>query len=233
MTVNRYTVAARAAAALVALIAGAASWEHISSLAIAAGERAWVGYAMPAAIDGLILVGVAAAFEDKREHRGVRMSAHLAIWVGVVATLAANVASAEPTWTARLVAIAAPVSFLLAIEVLTRTGRQQQPPEAGEPQAGGDAVRAAQAPRKRQTRAEPRGKSQSRRSTGDKVAAARSRHPRATQAELARRAGVSVRSVARHDPGQQQPEPESEPESSPDGRRHGQPPVLAQAGEPS
>src|SRR5690606_27551264 len=42
----------------------------------------------------------------------------------VTATLAANVASAEPTWTARLVAVAAPVSFLLSVEVLTRTGRR-------------------------------------------------------------------------------------------------------------
>lgn len=37
-------------------------------------------------------------------------------------------------------------------------------------------------------------------SAAERVAAARQRHPDATQAELARRAGVSLRTVARHDP---------------------------------
>lgn len=125
---NSMAVSARAAAALVALIAGAASWEHIASVAHAAGERRWVANALPLAIDGLIVVGVAALLEDKKLRRIPRMSARVAVVIGVLATLAANVASAEPNWTARAVAVAAPVSFLLSIEVLTRTGRQR--PEA-------------------------------------------------------------------------------------------------------
>ena len=120
--VNGTTLASRGAAAMVAAVAGAASFEHIASVAIGAGERTWVGYSLPFAIDGLILVGVAAMLEDKRHHRTGRTSARLAVLVGVIATLAANVASAEPTWTARLVAIAAPVSFLLSVEVLSRSG---------------------------------------------------------------------------------------------------------------
>ncbi len=123
MKINLTTVAARAAAVVVAAVAGAASFEHIASVAIAAGERPWVGYSLPLAIDGLIVVGVAALLEDKRNGRAGRMSARLAVVVGVLATLAANVASAQPTWTARLVAVAAPVSFLLSVEVLTRSGR--------------------------------------------------------------------------------------------------------------
>jgi hypothetical protein len=128
MRVNLTTVAARAAAFTVAAVAGAASFEHIASVAIAAGERPWVGYTLPLAIDGLIVVGVAALLEDKRHGRTGRLSARLAVTVGVLATLAANIASAQPTWTARLVAVAAPVSFLLSIEVLTRSGRPAKHP---------------------------------------------------------------------------------------------------------
>lgn len=117
------TVAARGAAALVAAVAGAASYEHIASVARSAGERPWVAFALPLAIDGLIVVGVAALLEDRRAGRVPRWSARLAVAAGVLATLAANIASAEPTTTARLVAVAAPVAFLLAVEVLTRSGR--------------------------------------------------------------------------------------------------------------
>lgn len=126
---NLHTVSARAAAALVATIAGAASWEHIASVAYGAGGRAWVAYSLPAAIDGLIVVGVAALLEDRKAGRLPRRSARVAVAVGVLATLAANIASAEPTWTARLVAVAAPISFLISIEVLTRAGRKIIEPE--------------------------------------------------------------------------------------------------------
>lgn len=117
--------AARAAAFIVAVVAGAASFSHIADVAIAAGERIWVAYALPLAIDGLIVVGVAALIEDNREERVPRKSARLAVLLGVVATLAANVASAEPHLEARLVAVAAPVAFLISVEVLTRSGRKK------------------------------------------------------------------------------------------------------------
>src|SRR5690606_14875223 len=50
-------------------------------------------------------------------------------------------------------------------------------------------------------RGTPRGRRVARQqSAAEKVTLARQRHPEATQAELARRAGVSLRTVARHDP---------------------------------
>lgn len=116
-------VAARLAAAIVALVAGAASYQHIAAVAQAAGEPEWVAYTLPLAIDGLIVVGVTALLEDKASGRHPRRSAWLAVVVGVVATLAANIASADPTVTARLVAAAPPVAFLISVEVLTRSGR--------------------------------------------------------------------------------------------------------------
>src|SRR5690606_18205896 len=62
-------------------------------------------------------------FEDRRAGRLPRQSARFALGFGIVATLAANVASAEPTWTARMVAAVPAVSFLLAVEVLIRVGK--------------------------------------------------------------------------------------------------------------
>lgn len=116
-------IAARTAAVVVALVAGAASYQHIAAVALAAGEPQWVAYSLPFAIDGLIVVGVAALLEDKAANLLPRRSAWAAVVVGVAATLAANVASAEPTVTARLVAAAAPIAFLISVEVLTRSGR--------------------------------------------------------------------------------------------------------------
>jgi hypothetical protein len=198
-----HTVSARLAAALVATIAGAASWEHIASVALGSGERPWVAYSLPAAIDGLILVGVAALLEDKRAGRVGRASARVAIVVGVLATLGANLASAEPTITARLVAISAPVSFLLSVEVLTRTGRTRPNPDnirvTGHAADQRKPLRATQSQDQGTTptrvRAKPRTKP-----TADRVAAAVARTPSATPAELAARLRLSERTIHRHWP---------------------------------
>jgi Ca2+/Na+ antiporter len=188
-------VAARGAAAVVAIVAGAASFEHIASVAIGVGERAWVGYSLPFAIDGLIVVGVAALLEDQRQDRHGRLSARLAVLVGVTATLAANVASAQPSWTARLVALAAPVSFLLAVEVLTRTGRKLSTPD--DTTGRRPAAPANPAPARPGKRApSPR----SRPSAAQRVAQAVAETPAATSAEIAARLKVSERTVQRHRP---------------------------------
>jgi hypothetical protein len=208
-----HTVSARLAAALVATIAGAASWEHIASVALMSGERPWVAYSLPAAIDGLILVGVAALLEDKRSGRVGRLSARVAIVAGVLATLAANLASAEPSVTARLVAVAAPVSFLLSVEVLTRTGRAKTPDSAGvfipdsagitrrKPVTSGKGVSANLSHDQGTPPARVRTKPP-RKPTADRVAAAVARTPAATPAELAARLRLSERTVQRHLPGE-------------------------------
>ena len=199
---NVHTVSARLAAGLVATIAGAASWEHIASVAAGAGERPWVAYSLPAAIDGLILVGVAALLEDKRADRTGRLSARLAIVTGVVATLAANVASAAPTTTARLVAVAAPVAFLLSIEVLTRTGKPRISMPHGAEKTGRTATRDnalsathSQDPTRGGVPATTKPR---RKSTGDRVTAAAARMTDPTPAKLAAKLGVSERTVTRY-----------------------------------
>jgi hypothetical protein len=201
------TIAARGAAVIVAVVAGAASFEHIASVAIGVGERAWVGYSLPFAIDGLIVVGVAALLEDKRHARQGRLSARLAVLVGVVATLAANIASAEPTGTARLVAITAPVSFLLSVEVLTRSGRRLSTPDdtkAGSPvpPAAGGTPPATQ----------PRATTRRRPTAAQRVARAVAKTPDATAAQIAARLRVSERTVQRYwPPAGDSPTPANQP----------------------
>jgi hypothetical protein len=203
-------VAARSAAAVVALVAGAASFEHIASVAIGAGERTWVGYSLPFAIDGLIVVGVAALIEDQRQGRRGRVSARLAVLVGVVATLAANVASADPTATARLVALAAPVSFLISVEVLTRTGRKLSTPDdntrpVNDPEPATEpSTQPAQHVRPAAAvpvpRVKPRAATRQRTTAARRVAKALQATPDATAAEIAARLGVSERTVQRYRP---------------------------------
>lgn len=182
-----HALAARAAAALVAVVAGAASWEHIASVAMSAGERPWVAYSLPLAIDGLIVVGVAALLEDRRSGRVPRMIARVAVAVGVVMTLAANIASAEPTWSARAVAVTAPVAFLLSVEVLTRTGRLREQPKvtAEQQRPASDPAPSAARPRVRRGEAARRAAEVIRANPGAPVAA------------LARMAGVSRATVRR------------------------------------
>ncbi|HEX5594400.1 MAG TPA: DUF2637 domain-containing protein, partial [Micromonosporaceae bacterium] len=99
-----HTFASRAAAALVAAVAGFASYRHIYTVAVDAGEHQAVAAVLPLAIDGLIIVATLAMWDDKRNDRHPRASARFALVFGIAATLAANIASAEPTITARLVA---------------------------------------------------------------------------------------------------------------------------------
>jgi hypothetical protein len=208
------TIAARGAAVIVAVVAGAASFEHIASVAIGVGERAWVGYSLPFAIDGLIVVGVAALLEDKRHARQGRLSARLAVLVGVVATLAANIASAEPTGTARLVAITAPVSFLLSVEVLTRSGRRLSTPDdtsagPGTAPAAGDA--GPPAARVRGTTSTGR----RRPTAAQRVARAVAKTPDASPAQIAARLRVSERTVQRYwPPAGDSPTPANQPPGS-------------------
>ncbi|MFG1997112.1 DUF2637 domain-containing protein [Actinoplanes sp. NPDC048988] len=115
-------VAARGSAVVVALVAGASSFRHIAAVSLHYGEVAAVAYSLPFAIDGLLIVATMAMIEDKRAGRRIRWSARVAFVFGVVASLGANIASAQPSAGARIVAAVPAVALLLAIEVLSRSG---------------------------------------------------------------------------------------------------------------
>lgn len=120
---NLVTLSSRVTTALVAGVAGFSSYRHIVEVAQRAGEHAAVAAVLPLSIDGLIVVGTMAMVEDKRAGRRPRLSARVALGVGVVATLAANIASAQPHLISRCVAAVPAIAFLITVEVLARTGR--------------------------------------------------------------------------------------------------------------
>jgi hypothetical protein len=128
--INWIRLAARGSAVVVALVAGASSFRHIADVAIRYGEHPAVAYALPWSIDGLMVVATAAMIEDQRNNRRPRWSARVAFAFGVIASLGANIASAQPSIGARIVAAVPAVALLLAIEVLTRSGRPGGSPAA-------------------------------------------------------------------------------------------------------
>jgi hypothetical protein len=76
----------------VAVVAAVVSYQHASALVRAHGESGWTGRLIPLTMDGLIYASSMAMLDSAR--RGVRVPA-LARWLlglGIVATLAANVA---------------------------------------------------------------------------------------------------------------------------------------------
>jgi peptidoglycan/LPS O-acetylase OafA/YrhL len=104
---------------VVALVAAVMSYSHMQALAERAGEG-WRSYLLPLAVDGLIL---AASMTMLVRHRMCKPAGALAwcsMLAGIVASLAANVAAAEPTLIGRLVAAVPPVALLLASELLMR-----------------------------------------------------------------------------------------------------------------
>jgi len=207
---NGHRIAARAAAALVALVAGAASYQHIASVALAAGEHPAVAYSLPVAIDGLIVVGVSALLEDKHAGLRPRAVARVAVLVGVVATLAANLASAQPTWTGRLVAVAAPVAFLLSVEVLTRSGKRRgaevttgvtpEPVAVIEQTTDTSAPAVTVKSQAESTPETPRKPAAPRKSSAARVVELSAKMPSASTSELAARLKLSEATVRRHRP---------------------------------
>ncbi|MBM0231158.1 DUF2637 domain-containing protein [Micromonospora sp. STR1_7] len=104
----------------VAGIAAWSSWSHMVAVALRFGERPEVAYVLPLSVDGMLVVASAAMVEDKRAGRRVRWSARTAFAVGVAASVAANIAAAEPSLGARIVAAWPAVALLLVVEMLTR-----------------------------------------------------------------------------------------------------------------
>ncbi|WP_327006426.1 DUF2637 domain-containing protein [Dactylosporangium sp. NBC_01737] len=106
--------------AAVATIAAWSSWSHMVHVALRYGERPEVAYVLPISVDGMLIVASAAMIEDKRNGHRVRWSARIAFIAGVAASVAANIAAAQPTVGARIVAAWPAVAMLLVVEMRSR-----------------------------------------------------------------------------------------------------------------
>lgn len=121
---NLTRLARNASAAVVASIAAWSSYQHMVHVALHVGERPDVAYVLPLSVDGMLVVASVAMVDDRRAGRSVRWSAKVAFAVGVLASVGANVAAAQPTIGARIVAAWPALALLLTVELLSRAGRE-------------------------------------------------------------------------------------------------------------
>jgi Protein of unknown function (DUF2637) len=89
---------------LLALIAGTVSYLHMHTLVALYGQPGWVAALTPLSVDGMIVAASATLLADSRSGgRGGALAWTLLV-TGSVASLAANVAVAEPSTTGRVIA---------------------------------------------------------------------------------------------------------------------------------
>lgn len=117
---------ARVTAIAVLVVAGVAaliSYSHMRSLAMSAGEDVWAATLLPFSVDGMLACASMTALVRKRTGRSVGFLPWAALLLGVAASVAANIASAEPTVTGRAIAAWPPVALLVSLELLLRQTR--------------------------------------------------------------------------------------------------------------
>lgn len=107
------------AAVLVAAVAAVVSYSHMQEVAHRAGEG-WRSYLVPLSVDGLVVVASMTLLTQRRAGLRGGWLAWLGVGLGVVASLAANTAAAQPNVTAQLAAAWPAVAFAIAFELLLR-----------------------------------------------------------------------------------------------------------------
>lgn len=117
-----------AAVLLVALVAAIVSYAHMVEVAARSGE-AWRSWLLPLSVDGLVVAASMVLVARRRAGLPGGPLAWCALLGGVGASLAANVAAADPTITARLVAAWPALAFAVAFELLL----EQRRPVTAEP----------------------------------------------------------------------------------------------------
>jgi hypothetical protein len=149
--------------ALLALIAGTVSYLHMHMLVELHGQPGWVAALTPFSVDGMIVAASTTLLADSRScGRGGFLPWTLLV-AGSVASLAANVAVAEPTATGRVIAAWPSFALIAAYELLMRQvrrgaeasgrGQQKKPGPWG---SGPERDRNAPCPRRRSSGPGPR-----------------------------------------------------------------------------
>jgi hypothetical protein len=105
------------ATAVVAVVAAVTSYDHMRVLAERAGE-AWKAFLVPLAVDGLVVSASTVLIARRRAGRSAGLLPWLAWLGGVGASVAANVAAAQPTTVGRLVALVPPLALAVSFELL-------------------------------------------------------------------------------------------------------------------
>lgn len=109
------------AVVMVAAAAAVVSFDHQRVLAELAGEG-WRAFLLPLSVDGMLLAASLTALERRRAGQPVGGVVWFALALGVLASMAANVAAAEPSLEGRLVAAWPPVALKLSLAMLLTRG---------------------------------------------------------------------------------------------------------------
>ncbi|MGH8918284.1 MAG: DUF2637 domain-containing protein [Actinomycetes bacterium] len=117
------------AVVVVALVAAIVSYAHMQEVAERAGER-WRSWMVPLSVDGLIVAGSMVLLVRRRAGLAGGWLAWAALLGGVGASLGCNVAAAEATTIARLIAAWPPLAFAAAFELLLQQRRSTVPEHA-------------------------------------------------------------------------------------------------------
>jgi hypothetical protein len=110
--------------ALLALIAGTVSYLHMHLLVELHGQPGWVAALTPFSVDGMIVAASTTLLADSRSGGSGGLLPWALLVVGSVASLAANVAVAEPTATGRVIAAWPSFALIAAYELLMRQVRR-------------------------------------------------------------------------------------------------------------
>ncbi|WP_433432291.1 DUF2637 domain-containing protein [Nonomuraea sp. CA-141351] len=117
---------------LVAGIAAVVSYQHMHELAVRQGES-WLGATLiPLAVDGMIVASSMSVLHASRCGRRGGVLPWVLLVVGSLASLAANVAVADPTLIARIIAAWPSFALIGAYEMLMGQIRQSRAVQAAE-----------------------------------------------------------------------------------------------------
>ena len=117
---------------LVAAVAAIVSFAHMWTVADRAGEQ-WRAWLLPLSVDGLVVAASMALLTRRRTGLPGGRLAWCALLGGVGASLAANIAAADPTVTARVVAAWPALAFAVAFELLLQQRREPAVDPVDEP----------------------------------------------------------------------------------------------------
>jgi hypothetical protein len=126
---------------VLAVIAGAGSFTHIRDTAAEHGQGGPMSWAVAVCIDLTCVMTARERQRDKQAGISVRrLSWPTAVLAGgILLSLAANLAQAQPTAWGRIVAAVPPAAFLVAVSMIERRAARRPRPAAGQDDSAGEA----------------------------------------------------------------------------------------------
>jgi hypothetical protein len=109
---------------LLALIAGTVYYLHMHMLVARYGQPGWVASLTPLSVDGMIVAASTTLLADSRSGRKGGVLPWALLVAGSLASLAANVAVAEPSVIGRVIAAWPSFALTASYELLTRQVRR-------------------------------------------------------------------------------------------------------------